>query len=955
MFILHHLFLILTFFVCLSCAALFSPDRTDYDAYGPKIAGNRFFIVQVDNEFNFFNFMFANYTDAFGTNFGRYCYRHFDSSWYIYAVAVGKNQSTPGVYFIGEIRELEENQARGERIFFGFWKYTGSLDVINCYYFNLTDFTIPNEFTHQEYLALTTDPYGLVAYAFSESFIFTYTPSTNRFELNRAGTTILGRQLEHPSAVDNDGSLSIIAGYRMDFSQFRAKFYPMVILFRIDATTAMTSTIAVWDGKEPNTGANRYNPQYAISVSMNPNVGQVIVGMPLINTVLLFNYNNTNLTLVALLKNGQGNGFGKGVAWLSDTLNSVAILANVYSDSYVWSSSKIYVYDSPLTNNSKPISIFPNSEQPLYRYVSPIFLNIVATPNDLMLLTDQGGLFVILSAPIGYYASTVGPLSDVTPAFSSQESCLPGTYKNVTGIRRCSLCPTGTKNDGTNGAVSTCVACAVNTFCPLGSVSDSISNDQLIDVIQAVEYPESPDITGIDDILFFTLFSIGSSARCVALSPIFWTLMVAAIIILIVTVMLVIKYCIKNPKALRSYKLCQKMFKQADIIREGEMWAGGLATFCVLVLCISCCVFSAKYYKSYPIEAVGPSTYTCDTTLRNAQFSSSLQSLAVPSSDNIQGMMDLLNNQRVSLTISFLNTAYNCNSTSGELNYQRGETWLSVEPKPSCTVSNYTVSYSALLPFRPITIQSILPYAYAIGGLRIGLSGPGKNEYFTATLQELGFSKTFNQSERILGTDVNVTLELTKVINKTSPLVKDGDEILSGIWIGSFIMNYNASFINDTYYLNAIPKTSTILTLTIIETPYYILNGQSPIARLPEIVYHDFLYITTVIGMTVLVFIIVEVVILPIVHFFIRKYKRNPGDKYRTDSNRQSVTNPNNARNSIDHSNEQQQSNRHTQNFDTVDNFASAQRSKYTSDQYVNPSDNNTQQLPTLSNYQTHF
>ncbi|CAF5038940.1 unnamed protein product, partial [Rotaria sp. Silwood1] len=140
----------------------------------------------------------------------------------------------------------------------------------------------------------------------------------------------------------------------------------------------------------------------------------------------------------------------------------------------------------------------------------------------------------------------------------------------------------------------------------------------------------------------------------------------------------------------------------------------------------------------------------------------------------------------------------------------------------------------------------------------MGLSAIGKKQSSTATLQDLGFSQTLNQSGRILATNVDMTLQLTKVINNTSPLVTGHDEVLSGIWIGSFLTNDKVSFITNTDYLNAAAKTSTILTLTISETPYYILNEQSPIARLPEIVYHDFLYISTIIGMFVLVFVIVE-------------------------------------------------------------------------------------------------
>ncbi|CAF1185943.1 unnamed protein product [Rotaria sordida] len=496
--------------------------------------------------------------------------------------------------------------------------------------------------------------------------------------------------------------------------------------------------------------------------------------------------------------------------------------------------------------------------------------------------------------PSGYYSSTIGPTVEVVPAFSSQLPCMPGTYKNVTGIRRCLLCPPGTKTDGINLTITTCINCATNTFCPLGSVSDSISNDQLNNITQAVAYPKSPDIAGLDDILFFTLFSIGSSARCVALSPIFWTVIVAAIITLIVSVMLVIKYCVKTPKAVYSYKLFKKIFKRTDIIREGEMWVGGLATFCVIVLCVSCCVFSAKYYRSYPIETAGPSTYTCDTSIRNAQFSSSLQSLAVPVADNIQGMMDLL-----------------------------------------------------------ITVQFTLPNTYKIGGVRIGLSAPGKNKSSTAILRDLGFSQTFNQSGSILGQDVRITLQLTKVINNTNPLVSSDDEILSGIWIGSFLVNYHESFMTNTDYLNAPPKTSTNLTLTISETLYYILNEQSPIARLPEIIYHDFLYITMIIGMFVLIFVIVEILILPCITSLIRKCRRNAGDKYRTDSTRQSVSSHNNAENSSSHSN-RQESREHMHDFAIVNNVTSLQRQKPTLNQYANRTEDDSQQLPTMWNRQAY-
>jgi hypothetical protein len=557
--------------------------------------------------------------------------------------------------------------------------------------------------------------------------------------------------------------------------------------------------------------------------------------------------------------------------------------------------------------------------------MSSVFLNIITTPDNLVLLDDQENIFVILPAPSGYYSSTVGPMEQIVPAFSSQLPCIPGTYKNVTGIHRCLPCPTGTKNDGTNLAMSTCVACANNTFCPFGSTSDSISNNLLNNVVQALAYPKSPDITILDDILFLTLFSLSSSPRCVLLSPIFWTSIVAAVAVLIGIGMLVIKYVITNAKATAYNKRLEKVFKQTDFIGEGELWIGGLATFCVFVLLISCYVFSAQYYNSYPIETAGPSTYTCDTSIHNAKFSSSLQSSSVPVSEDIQEMVDLLNDQAVNLNVDFLNTVYNCTSDAITLTYLLGTTWLPVSTNFSCNSSNYILSYSALLPFRQITVNFNLPNIYTIGGLRIGLSAPGQVKSSTITLQNLGFSQIFSQSGRMLGQSANIALQMTKVINDTSPLRVGMDEILNGIWIGSFTVNYYESFVADSDYLNAPALTSTNLNLVISETPYYILNFQEPIARLPEIIFHNFLFTTMIIELFGLTFLLLKLVIIPILVMLIRKWKPNFCKNNREDRSRRSSFAHGNFENPTSNTNGQELS-EHKRNHAVADNLTPLER-----------------------------
>jgi hypothetical protein len=311
----------------------------------------------------------------------------------------------------------------------------------------------------------------------------------------------------------------------------------------------------------------------------------------------------------------------------------------------------------------------------------------------------------------------------------------------------------------------------------------------------------------------------------------------------------------------------------------------------------------------------------------------------------MQGMIDLLNNQAVNLNVAFINTIYNCTSDAVTLTYLLGATWLTVTPNLFCNSLSYIVSYSTLLPFRPITVKFTLPSIYKIGGLRVGLSGPGISQSSTATLQDLGFSQTFYQSGRMLGQDANIALQLTKVINSTSPLVNGGDEILSGIWIGSFSVNYYESFVTDTDYLNTPPETSTTLTLVISETPYYILNEQSPIARLPEIIYHDFLFTTMIIGMFVLIFVIIDVMILPCSTFLIRKCRRNSGEKYREDGSRRSRSAPDDLENPTSHSNKQEYSEQKPNN-DIFNNIIPVQRQTFNSNQYANRNEDDRQQLP---------
>jgi hypothetical protein len=214
MFILLQLLSSFALFTCLT-ATSFSPDTSDYDAYGLKIAANSLMIVEAQNDYTTFLVQFAPFTDNITQTYERSCILYYgDPSQYIYAVALGKNQSTYDVFFVGEMIDLDEDDNLTNRTFVSILNYTGSFTTIDC-----DAFTYPSEtqfvdgaFAHQEHLVMVTDPLGLVAYGFSDLFTFSYTASTNNLTVHPNNS--LSPSISFlPFAIDYDGNRGVIAGF----------------------------------------------------------------------------------------------------------------------------------------------------------------------------------------------------------------------------------------------------------------------------------------------------------------------------------------------------------------------------------------------------------------------------------------------------------------------------------------------------------------------------------------------------------------------------------------------------------------------------------------------------------------------------------------------------------------------------------------------------------------------
>ena len=175
--------------------------------------------------------------------------------------------------------------------------------------------------------------------------------------------------------------------------------------------------------------------------------------------------------------------------------------------------------------------------------------------------------------------------------------------------------------------------------------------------------------------------------------------------------------------------------------------------------------FAISYLNQYPSEKAGPSNFACDTTIRNAKFETTLQALAVPISDEEQPLFDLLDAQNFTLQLDLLNTVVSCMKFSiSEI------TAIATIPLRllSCSDVNGTLSAIVSLPQHDISLEATMDDIQIIGGVRVGLSGPGEeNDLYT--LQELNFLKPFySQSGGTLAQTSSISVQLTKVSHRRS-------------------------------------------------------------------------------------------------------------------------------------------------------------------------------------------
>jgi hypothetical protein len=634
-------------------------------------------------------------------------------------------------------------------------------------------------------------------------------------------------------------------------------------LFVLDTWLYTAPTNNSWQVGLTNQDADVYSEKYDMSVSVNDNNNQVLLGIQIMNTIVLLDINqitNTFGLTPQTLSNGKSIGMGKAVGWLD--MNLAVVLVNTYSFNYVWSSSQIVVYNVSIPNNFLVMAILPNIQQQFVPTFGPVLLSLVATQSGTLIMFDSDGdYYILLPSPAGSFSdSSSRSSSTLTP-------CIGGTFSPQLSILPCSLCPTGTTTDGLIGQ-SSCVPCDDDVFCSLGAASRAInlSSPYLENVNQVYAYPESPQSTRFDNILIQNMFVIhaASSQHCLLVSPLFWALIVILFGIVVWLVMFLLKHCVENPRGEIIRQFFKRVLKKTDLIGEGEFVIGGLFSFAIIVLIVFAYTFSSAYYNRYPIEQISSSAnFACDPTLSNAQFYSGLMTTGIPPNDLEAPIFSFLDDQPLTLYVEFINTLFKCTDVTAT---QIKDTNLDMTIS-SCSDSNNVVSVSLPLPSHSINMQVLLADTNTVGGLRMRLEGPGvyeENESLEAvyTLGNLTFAQVFSVSDRLLTQQPSCTLQLVKVINYTYPLSEGGYANLSAIWLPSFSTNLDQMFVDENEYKHA-TNLNTVLSIVISEASYYMLNTQKPITDEAEMIFANLLFTIVCLEIFGLGFLVFKLIISP--------------------------------------------------------------------------------------------
>jgi len=666
----------------------------------------------------------------------------------------------------------EQNLAKQWFVYWGFDEEREKYYIRTVYYSELTPHKCQSNFSdvkdlHTDSLVFKVSDDGFLAYGFDYNSLYIYDLRSNQLYETRPST---GNLTFTPCDISlNEANHQAIAiGYLKDGNLSSALMYATLCLWQINSINH--SMIIIDCIRLHNVGYHfsEYHPGPKLSVDINNynNTNYIAVGNSANRSIEIYMFDTMKIRKIYTF---QSEVETNSICWLADG-HRIAAVAHLTS-TLPWSQSQIQIYDLNIMIHDWPEYIFPNNQQQLdsWSFKNPalILVSLWQLWNSLIILMNTKKVLIILSSEAGSYADPLlyswfdNPwvwigLRNRRHGEQSATVCWPGMYKEKENILPCKICPTKTKS-GENS--TTCFPCNQSSFCPLASAGESHIDD-MIDKHEKTNFPRTIGSTQYEDILLTNMFYIAASSRCILISPLFWTLIVTSIGMLVLFIIGILKFF---PKSHRHRTMIKQIFRQTDFIGQGEFWIGGLMSFSLFVLLIFAFLFTNEYVSLYPIEEANDPTRACDPKLRNSQFDTSLKLLTATRSDEDKIIFDMLDKQPFTLIVNFVNTNFTCDL----LNILEGTGQNLHEPvSPMECVHNNSleVIHTSIPSSHEVTFQYTIKHFAPIGGLYICLIGSGNiSDDGMNILRDMNFCKWIAEDNQTIGHMPEITLLNTKV------------------------------------------------------------------------------------------------------------------------------------------------------------------------------------------------
>ena len=712
---------------------------------------------------------------------------------------------------------------------------------------------------YQEYMFLKVDPQEKYVYLLADSFIFSYDLSTNIYRFQPTNGTFYGKSAKKfiPYAFGVTDTRAIIVAFVI-FAKHIG--FHMLFFVELSTLTMCYSGQRLKGVFSELSNAAEDNSHYTIPVSISHAGTLIAIGYVPDEQVTIYEIYEKescgNSGSVSRKLNASGISSGISLTWLDDQ-GTLAILAK-NSNFNVSSKFELRVYKNILNTSGidygKPDFILPNNQQNFdlsYIFDDPANHVLESDLSSLHILGQYGSLSIFRNNDIGLYIASVNAgyygknINYKTwPIFTLySKPCVNGSYKNISDIGPCKICPTGTKNSGKSNLV--CKPCKSSSFCPPGATNE-VNLSHFPSYNQTFVYPQSPTVDDYDDLLIRNFFTIETSMHCIIRLPLFWTFVAVTISFLIWLLMLVIKMR-QSTVAYNHRERLKRLLKQMDLIGEGERLVGGLATLVILTIIIYSSWFANDYLNSYPIESYNTTRQNCKNNQINTKFDNALQLLMPSISGNYPRIFEMLDQQQLTMTVYLINTGAQRQNIIVERISRVGSPDL-ISPEiwnfsnPHATVSfSFNVTHSDVLH---VTIRG----SYFIGALRLCLSGPSDVKNILSevhNLRELDVCTLFYKDNQTIGLSTDFTVRLIKIINNTEPLRPDDNETYDGRWAPyiSYVDDLSDEhyFKKDGEYLRY-TSPETTFTVRFKEEVYFLENNQSPIIRRYELIFHTFIF-----------------------------------------------------------------------------------------------------------------